>query len=156
MNLKNKKNEGFTLIELLIVIGIIAILAAGVIIAINPGQQFKQARNSSRWSHMNSIANAIYSYAVDSQGTYPSCVPASSTDLAVDAIDCSTDLAPDYMSAIPVDPSYTAGNAYASTASTAACAGSCTSYFVWRVDPYRIRITSRAQEAIDNDVQVTQ
>jgi prepilin-type N-terminal cleavage/methylation domain-containing protein len=34
------KNKGFTLIELLIVIGIIAVLAAFVFVALNPGARF--------------------------------------------------------------------------------------------------------------------
>ena len=67
--------QGFTLIELLIIIAIIAILAAGVIIAVNPGRQFKEARNSTRWSHLNAIANAVYTYTVEHQGTYPPCIP---------------------------------------------------------------------------------
>ncbi len=92
------KQGGFTLIELLIVIGIIAILAAGIIIAINPGAQFEAARNSTRWSHMNAIANAVYSYAVDNNGDFPACVTEGPT--SVD--NCA--LAPTYISAIPEDP----------------------------------------------------
>ena len=77
--MENKKNEnfinwkGFTLIELLIVIGIITILASAVIIAINPGEHFKRAREATRMSHANSIVNAVYSYAVDNDGDLPSC-----------------------------------------------------------------------------------
>ncbi len=74
------KNQGFTLIELLIVIGIIAILAAAVIVAINPGKQFEQARNATRWSHMNSIVNAVYSYAITEGGSFPDCDDAADVD----------------------------------------------------------------------------
>ncbi len=96
----NKKEKGFTLIELLIVIGIIAILAAGIIIAINPGAQFENARNSTRWSHMNAIANSVYTYAVDSEGNFPPCISAVATYID----NCEGDLVPTYISAIPEDP----------------------------------------------------
>ena len=103
-----KKNRGFTLIELLIVIGIIAILAAAVIIAINPGRQFEQARNATRWSHMNSIVNAIYSYTIAEGGTFPDCINDHEGDF-VDASACDRPaeeggLVPEYMSSIPRDP----------------------------------------------------
>jgi uncharacterized protein (TIGR02145 family)/prepilin-type N-terminal cleavage/methylation domain-containing protein len=62
----NKK--GFTLIELLIVIGIIAILAAGVIVAINPGRQFAQSRDATRRSHINTLNNGLVSYQVSNNG----------------------------------------------------------------------------------------
>lgn len=66
-----QKKRGFTLIELLVVIGIIAILAAIVVIAVNPGRQFAQARNAQRWSDVNALLNAIHQYAVDNDGAVP-------------------------------------------------------------------------------------
>jgi len=78
----NKK--GFTLIELLIVIGIIAILAAALIVGLNPAERFKQARNATRWSHLNTISSTIMAYVVDEQGDYPPCIPIVEEDLVDD------------------------------------------------------------------------
>ncbi len=64
------KNKGFTLIEILVVIGIIAILATIVIIAINPSRQFAQARNTQRLSNLNTILNAIGQNIADNKGTW--------------------------------------------------------------------------------------
>lgn len=61
---------GFTLIEVLIVLGIIAILAAIVLVAINPGRQFAQARNTQRLSNVTTILNAIDQRVIDGRGTF--------------------------------------------------------------------------------------
>ena len=77
--LKNSMQRGFTLIEILLVMGIIAILAAAVIVGINPVRQFSQAKNTQRWSNINAILNSVHQYAVDNIGTLPSNIPTSST-----------------------------------------------------------------------------
>ncbi len=67
--------KGFTLIELLLVIGIIAILASIVIVAINPTKQLGDARDAQRRSDVNTILNAVYQYAIDNEGSLPGNIP---------------------------------------------------------------------------------
>src|SRR3989344_8910866 len=78
---------GFTLIEILVVIGIIAVLAAIVLIAINPARQFALARNSQRTSNVNAILNAYGQRLADNKGIFagPGC-----TDIPSTAVDQAT------------------------------------------------------------------
>jgi len=64
------RKSGFTLIELLIVIAILGILAAAVLVAINPGKRTAQARDAIRKQDVNAIANALIGYYVLAQ-RYP-------------------------------------------------------------------------------------
>lgn len=100
-----RKKAGFTLIELLIVVAIIAIIATAIIIVINPGSQFQQARNAARWSHMNAIVNGIYSYVL-TNGSFPTGCVASSTAVTPNSFNETNcgDLTPVYIPIIPTDP----------------------------------------------------
>jgi type IV pilus assembly protein PilA len=69
----NKK--GFTLIEVLLVIAMLAILAAVVIVAINPGKQFGEAQDAQRRNDVRSIMDAVQQYALDNAGVYPEEIP---------------------------------------------------------------------------------
>ncbi len=110
-----KKNQkGFTLIELLVVIGILAVLLAITLIAINPARQFSQANNTKRSSDVNAILNAVGQYAADNKGALPpgiavSCTPAAPCTITNDAgiaarADLCAVLTSQYMAALPVDP----------------------------------------------------
>lgn len=124
MKLRNKFvpawQKGFTLIELLVVIGIIGILAAVVLVAINPARQFASARDTERRSHLYSITSAAYQYAAENDGNLPPNIPtwvgtdectipdpATNTPCALGTSnqDLSGDLVPTYIPEIPVDPS---------------------------------------------------
>ena len=116
-----KKRSGFTLIELLLVIGIIAILASIVIVAINPTKQLADARNAQRRSDVNTILNAVYQFAIDNDGDLPGCLPAATAGTpynicTIGACTGVTDgcslaaLTGTYLVSIPVDPSGATGN----------------------------------------------
>jgi prepilin-type N-terminal cleavage/methylation domain-containing protein len=98
----NTSEKGFTLIELLVVIGIIAVLAAIVLIAINPARQFAQARDAQRSSNVNAILNAIGQYIADNKGEIPSGIP-NGTAAEINATLCSR-LVDTYLPALPTDP----------------------------------------------------
>jgi prepilin-type N-terminal cleavage/methylation domain-containing protein len=112
-------NSAFTLLEILLVVGIIAVLAGIVIVAINPSRQLATARDAERRSDLKQINSALLQYYIDNQ-EFPDSVTGNTlteicnsgsgdgTDCLDETIDLSV-LVPRYLSAIPTDPNgYTA------------------------------------------------
>lgn len=101
--------KGFTLIELLVVIGILAILLAITLIAINPARQFAQSNNTKRSSDVNATLNSINQYMADNKGALPTGIDTTvrtiSDETALGNIaNLCAFLVPTYIAALPVDP----------------------------------------------------
>jgi prepilin-type N-terminal cleavage/methylation domain-containing protein len=106
--------RGFTLIEVLIVVGILAILAGIVLVAINPQKQFEKANDTQRSSNVNAVLNAIGQYTIDQKGALPSAIPTGASNAALIAnsgVDLCALLVPDYLPALPADPTKTSDQA---------------------------------------------
>jgi prepilin-type N-terminal cleavage/methylation domain-containing protein len=69
--------KGFTLIELLVVIAIIGILAAVVLVAINPAERIAEANDSKAKSNLGQVATAMESCYTANGGKYDSCLTTS-------------------------------------------------------------------------------
>lgn len=111
--------RGFTLLELLIVLGILAILIAAVVVAINPGRQFANARNAQRRANVQAMVGALYQNLIDNRGTFvcaAGSVPTSVKTIKTgqDGYDLCSCIVPTYLPILLVDPSSGVGKDCAS------------------------------------------
>ena len=107
-----QKRPGFTLIEILIVIGLIAVLAGVLIVALNPARQFAQARNAQRMNNVDSIMGAIMNNITDNKGLFTCAagtIPSTATKMASGTgnYNIGPCLVSTYASQLPNDPSAT-------------------------------------------------
>lgn len=65
-----RSNRGFTLLELIVVVGILALLAVFALAALNPLEQFRKARDTTRKSDLTQIQRGLEQYYQD-HGRYP-------------------------------------------------------------------------------------
>lgn len=151
------ERRGFTLIELLVVIGILAVLLAITLIAINPARQFSQANDTKRASDVNAILNAIDQYAADNKGALPAGITTTAQNIMTAAgtppvgADICSALVTKYLAALPVDPLTTNG-----TPVTACATAYDTNYTVVKsATDNRITVTAPATEIAAEDISVT-
>jgi type IV pilus assembly protein PilA len=154
-NIFNKNEKGFTLIELLVVIGILAVLLAITLIAINPARQFGQANDTKRRSDITQVLNALGQYTASNTGNLPAEVQALTASTAATLNSTNfpnlcAQLVPNYMPALPMDPSLNDQNGV----EAADCGGTWnTGYNVIR--DANNRITVIAPSAYTPPIQVT-
>jgi prepilin-type N-terminal cleavage/methylation domain-containing protein len=148
-----KKIQGFTLIELLVVIGVLTVLLAIVLVAINPARQFAQANNTQRRSDVSAILNAVHQYGAENKGDYSQLdsangLPSTATAVSSVATDLCDDLTPTYIAEMPYDPT---------TGSYTDCATYDTGYtIVASTDPSGARVTVSAPDAeLSETISVT-
>jgi prepilin-type N-terminal cleavage/methylation domain-containing protein len=98
--------KGFTLIELLVVIAIIGILMTAVVLAINPAEMMAKSRDSTRFSDMVSIRQAIdfaVADGVDLTATIAAGDSTTGTRVTTGAGWVNVDVSK-YLSTLPIDP----------------------------------------------------
>ncbi len=104
MNMR-RFQKGFTLIELLVVIGILTILLAITLVAINPARQFAQANNTKRRSDINTMLNAVGQYQADNNGQLPPGISSTSaTVISNGGANICAYLVSTYTAQLPADP----------------------------------------------------
>lgn len=130
-----RKNQGFTLVELLIVIAVIAILAVGAYVALDPATRLKDSRDATRWTDISAVLDAAKVDQVDNGGAYLTTIESATDDLeymigtgASGASDCTdvtivdTDLidlaglgTEGYLAAVPISPTASGGTTWDAT-----------------------------------------
>lgn len=141
--IKNRKQAGFTLLEVLLVVAIIAILAGIVIIAINPGKNLGDSRNTQRSADVNTIINGVYQYSLDNSGALPSGITTTATEICATGATACTGLvdlsalsnAGKYLVSLPKDPQC-----------TTTCATNGTGYKIAKDANNRLIVTAPAAE----------
>ncbi len=126
IDIVKKISRGFTLIELLIVIAVLGVLAAVVLVAIDPAQQLARGRDSGRKTSIGQLGRAMQAYYTTQQG-YPTggqWAPLAGDNILVSSGEIKT---------FPINPTYS-GDGLLNTDGQPNCSGGIPNAFAYDAD----------------------
>jgi type II secretory pathway pseudopilin PulG len=111
-SLKHRAQASLALHEVLLVVAVSAILSGIAIIAISPGKNLGDMRNSQRSTDVGTILNGVYQYSLDKNGVLPSGISTTATEICATGASSCTGLVDltalttggKYLVSIPKDP----------------------------------------------------
>lgn len=125
---------------------VVGTLSAAVIVVMKPGEGAAERRNATRTADVVTIVNAIYQYNADNNGTLPTTITTTPTEICKTGGTCTglVDLSAlttneKYLASIPRDPK-------CGTATTANCNVNGTGYRVSKSANGRITVTATGAE----------
>jgi prepilin-type N-terminal cleavage/methylation domain-containing protein len=138
--------KGFTLLEILLIIAILAVAVSIVIIAINPGKQLGENRNSQRQADVRTIVDGVHQYSIDNDGLPPAITTTATEICATGSSSCAglVDLTPvtskeKYLISVPKDPQC-----------SAVCVTNGTGYKIMKTTSGRVTVSAPASEESKN------
>ena len=135
----SKFKRGFTLIELLVTIGILAVVAAGVVALLNPRDKILQANDAKVQNDIGQVATAAQAYAAVNNGAYPTAqgqyVPSEIQQMPLPPTGYVTPYTITYDTAAPLGETIVVAGEVQSTRSRTAAGANCsagsTCYWKW-------------------------
>ena len=116
-----EKTKAFTLVELLVVIAILGILAAAILLVIDPAQKIKQSKDSRVKGDLNQISSALTAFYTESTGAFPLTYP---TDLT-SSVTINGIVVPQELKNVPKDPTTNADYVYRTSQTAGGVIGNC-------------------------------
>jgi prepilin-type N-terminal cleavage/methylation domain-containing protein len=99
-----RHDSGLSLIEIIAAIGVMGIIIAIVLVAVNPSRQFAQNNDTRRIADLTVILDSVRQYATDHKGKFPAAITTSTQSISNKGANICADISPAYIGLLPSDP----------------------------------------------------